>query len=139
LEVNFSFLCDYADQSGNKLTAIGIGFEAIYVRSIPAVHPLFFAVISLKFSSTEVGEKRLGMHLIDGDGKDVIKPIEAALKVQAPPMGFLYRNQRIALALQRVSFPAIGNYSVSWLLDGREIASIPLKVSEIPQQQQSPN
>ena len=128
-------------QSGGKLTAVGIGFDAIYARSIPAVHPLFFAVISLKFSSTEAGEKRLGMHLIDGDGKDVIKPIEAALKVQAPPMGFLYRNQRIALALQRVSFPAIGSYSVSWLLDGREIASIPLKVSELPrqQQQQSPN
>ena len=135
MEINFAFLCDYADQSGNKLTAIGIGFDAIYARSVPATHPLFFAVLSIKFSATEVGEKRLGMHLIDGDGKDIIKPIEAALQVEPPPVGFVHRIQRIALAMQRVTFPSVGDYSVSWLLDGREIASIPLKVSEAPQQQ----
>ena len=51
MEVNFAFLCDYADQSGAKMTAIGIGFDTIYATRVPAVHALFFSVISLKSRS----------------------------------------------------------------------------------------
>jgi len=134
MEVNFAFLCDYADQSGGKMTAIGIGFDTIYAAKMPAAHPLFFSVISMKFSTTEVGQKRIGMRLIDQDGQNVIPPMDTTVNVLPPPSGFLYRTQRIALALQGVTFQKYGDYSISWLLDGQELKSVNLKVTA-PRQQ----
>ena len=133
MEVNFAFLCDYADQSGAKMTAIGIGFDTIYSAKVPAMHPLFFSVISIKFSTTEVGQKRIGMRLIDDDGQNAVPPMDTTINVAPPPPGFLYRTQRIALALQGVTFKKYGDYSVCWLLEGQEIKTVNLKVVEPPQ------
>ncbi len=132
MEVNFAFLCDYADQSGGKMSAIGIGFDTIYAAKVPATHPLFFSVISIKFSATEAGSKQVGMHLIDEDGKSVVPPLDTTIKVGPPPTGFLYRNQRIALAMHGITFPRYGDYAVSWLVGGQEIKTIPLKVAPPP-------
>jgi len=132
LDVNYAFLCDYADQSGGKLGALGIGFDTIYAPKVPATHAVFFAVISIRFSSTEVGLKQVGMHLIDEDGKAVVPPLDANINVASPPPGLLYKNQRIALAMYGVSFPRYGDYSVRWLLGDQEIKNIPLKVVPPP-------
>jgi hypothetical protein len=132
VEVNFAFLCDYADPSGPKLSALGIGFDIIYAPKVPATHPLFFAVISIKFSTVEVGPKQVGMHLIDEDGRDVVPPVETTINVGSPPPGFLYKTQRIALGMHGVTFPRYGDYAISWLLGGQEIKSIPLKVAPPP-------
>ena len=132
MEVNFAFLCDYADQSGGKMSAIGIGFDTIYALNVPATHPLFFSVISIKFSSTEVGQKLIGMRLIDQDGNNVVPPLDATVNVTQPPPGFLYRNQRIALAMHGVNFPSHGDYAISWLLDGQEIKTVHIKVAPPP-------
>ena len=132
MEVNFAFLCDYADQSGGKISAIGVGFDTIYAGNVPAKHPLFFSVISIKFSTTEAGPKRVGMHLIDADGNNVVPPLDTTINVGSPPPGFLYRNQQIALAMHGVTFPHYGDYTVSWLVDGQEIKVVPLRVAQPP-------
>jgi len=132
LEVNFAFLCDYADQSGGKMAAIGIGFDTIYAAKVPARHQLFFSVISIKFGTTEAGPKQVGMHLIDEDGKDVVPPLDATINVGSPPPGFLYRTQQIALVMHGVTFQRYGDYAVSWLVGGQEIKAITLKVAPPP-------
>ena len=132
MEVNFAFLCDYADPSGGKITAVGLGFDTIYATRIPTTHPLFFSVISIKFSSTEAGPKQVGMRLIDDDGNNVVPPLDATINIDSPPPGFLYRNQQIALAMPGVTFPHYGDYAVSWLVNGQEIKVLPLKVAQPP-------
>lgn len=135
MEVNFAFLCDYADNSGSKMTAVGIGFDTIYAVKEPASHPLFYSVISIKFSSTEVGQKRIGMCLIDEDGANIIPPMESVINVANPPAGFLSRTQRIALALHGVTFLRYGDYTISWLIEGQEIKTVSLRIATPPQQQ----
>lgn len=132
MEVNFAFLCDYADQSGGKMAAIGLGFDTIYSTRIPVTHPLFFSVISIRFSSTEAGPKQVGMRLIDEDGNNVVPPLDTTINVGSPLPGFLYRNQQIALAMHRVTFPRYGDYALSWLVGGQEIKVVPLKVAQPP-------
>ena len=131
MDVDFAFLCDYADNSG-KLSAFGIGIDTIYAATVPAVHPLLYAVIALRFSTVEVGQKRLGVRIIDADGKPMVPPLDATINVAPPSHGYTYRIQRIALALHRVRFPGYGDYSVSWLVDGQEVKSTPLKVAPPP-------
>jgi hypothetical protein len=132
LEVNFAFLCDYADQSGGKMSAIGLGFDTIYAANVPVRHSLFFSVISIKFSATEAGPKRVGMYLIDEDGNNVVPPLDTTINVSSPAPGFLYRNQQIALAMHGVTFPRYGDYTVSWLVGGQEIKVVSLKVAQPP-------
>ena len=128
MEVNFAFLCDYAAQSGGKMTAVGIGINTLYAPGIPYKHPLFFSVISIKFSGTEVGEKQMGMHLIDEDGNAVIPPLDATIRVGSPVKGLQYRNQNMVLQLRDVMFPKYSDYTISWLLGGQEIKTVPLRV-----------
>lgn len=130
--MNFAFLCDYADQSGGKLGAFGIGIDIIYAPKMPATHRLFFAVISIRFSSTETGTKQVGIRLIDADGKDVVPPLDTTINVTSPPPGFLHKDQRLALGMHNVAFPAYGDYSVRWLVSGQEVKNIPLRVAPPP-------
>lgn len=132
MEVNYAFLCDYADTTG-KVTAVGIGINTIYAPKVPIRHPLFYAVIELSFSGVETGEKRLGVRIIDADGRAVVPPLDAPLNVASPPAGYLHMVQRIALALHGVEFRAYGDYSVHWLVDGHEVKTVPLRVAAPPQ------
>ena len=77
MEVNFSFLCDYADNSGGKLTAVGIGFDTIYTRTVPATHPMLYAVAGLQFSSVETGSKQIGIRIVDADGNEIAPAVNA--------------------------------------------------------------
>lgn len=131
MEVNYAFLCDYADNSG-KLAAFGIGIDTIYAPAVPTVHPLFYAVIALRFSSVEVGQKQIGVRIIDADGNNVMPPLDATINVQPPPPYYTYRVQRIATALHGISFPKYGDYSISWLVNGQEVNQVPLKVAPPP-------
>ncbi len=131
MEVSFAFLCDYADQTA-KLTAIGIGFDTIYAPKVPATHPVFFAVIALRFSVVEVGQKKLGVRIIDADGKGIVPALDTTISVERPAEGYTHGTQRIALGLHGITFPDYGDYSVSWLLDGNEVAQVPLKVAPPP-------
>lgn len=132
LELMFAFLCDYADNSSGKLTAVGIGVDTIYAHQVPAQHPLLYGVIGLRFGIVEVGQKQLGVRIIDADGNNIVPPLDSTLNVAPPPAGYLNRNLRIALALQGLLFPRYGDYSVSWLLGGQQVASVPLKVAPPP-------
>lgn len=138
MEVNFAFLCDYADQSGGKTSALGIGFDTIYAASVPASHPLFFAVISIRFNSVEIGAKRIGVSVIDADGQNIVSPIDATFELEPPPAGFTYRNQGLALSFYGVQFPRYGDYSVSWLVDSLEVKHVSLRVAPPPSRNAQP-
>lgn len=132
MDLAFAFLCDYADQSSGKLTAVGIGFDTIYARDLPVSHPSMYAVIGLRFASTEVGVKRLGLRIIDSDGTNIVPPLDSNINVEQPPVGYINRNLRVALGLHGVIFKSFGDYAVSFLLDGREVGRVPFKVSVPP-------
>ena len=132
MEVSFAFLCDYADQSGSKMSAIGVGIDTIYARSVPTTHPLLFAVIGLQFTSVETGQKQIGIRVIDSDGNNVVPPLDGTVNVEPPPSGYTYRTQRIALGLHGIPFQHYGDYSIRWLVGGQEVKSAPVKVAPPP-------
>lgn len=132
VEVAFAFLCDYADTSGPKLTVVGVGLDTIHATEVPAKHHLMYAVAGFTFTraETQTGRKQVGIHMVDADGVPVMPAIKLEMPVEAPLAGYNYRTQRIALALQGLTFPKFGDYSVSWLLDGIEVKTLPLKVAQ---------
>lgn len=133
MEVTFAFLCDYADNAGGKLTAVGIGFDTIYATAVPATHRSFYAVISLRFSSVEVGTNGIGVRLVDADGHDIAPAIDQQMNVAPPPAGYTYRTLRVVFGLGGVRFENFGDYALVWLVNGQEASRVSLKVAEPPQ------
>ena len=132
LEYLYSFLCDFADNSGAKLTAVGIGFDTIYARSVPATHLSLYSVLSLRFSSVETGSKQISLVLVDADGNLLGAQVDGAIQVNTPSPGYTYRTARIVMALFNIRFSSFGDYAVVWTVDGHEVARNPVKVAEPP-------
>jgi hypothetical protein len=132
MNVEYAFLCDYADSS-NKLTAVGIGIDSIYVGVLPVIHPQLFVVLALKFTASETGRKRaFEVHLQDADAKDIIPPITGDLDIQTPAEGMSYRTHRVVNALYGLKLEQFGNYQISWLIDGNEAHSLHFRVIQGP-------
>ena len=132
MNVEYAFLCDYA-QSGNKLTAVGIGIDSIYAENVPAVHPQLFTVLAVKFTTNETRRvKAFEMHLQDADGKDIIPPLANSLNVPAPAVGMTYRTSCIVNGLYGIQFERFGDYQVSWLIDGIEAHALHFRVAARP-------
>ena len=131
MDVAFSFVCDYADNS-SKLTAVGIGFDTIYAPEIPLTHPVFYVVAAFRFSAVETGQKTVEVHIINADGGDIVPPLRTQIDVGRPAVGYRNNVRRMALGLHGVTFPDYGDYEIAWLIDGHQASLIPLKVAPPP-------
>ena len=135
MNVEYAFLCDYADP-GNKLTAVGIGIDSIYVVDVPAVHTQIFAVLALKFTLNETRSTRtFKVHLQDADANNIIPPITGHFSILAPADGMSYRTHRIINAIYNLKFEKLGDYQVSWLIDDTEVHSLHFRVTKRPASQ----
>ena len=130
MNVDFAFICDYADVTG-KINALGIGFDTILAATAPAKHPTFFLVMQLRTNVVEAGEKNIEVHLIDEDGKEIIPPLKGKFNIPRPSSG-TESTGRIAMRFDNVEFPRYGAYSLHVVVEGQEKIRIPLKVSPPP-------
>jgi hypothetical protein len=132
LQVRFTFLCDFAQDSGNgKINALGIGFDHFFVSNLGEPVPPFYLVINMEGNRSEAGPKRVEIHLMDSDGKPVTPPLQGDLILQAPPHG-LKTGAGLILCYNQIIFPKYGSYSLSILVNGDELKNIPLEVSQPP-------
>ena len=129
MQVDFAFICDYAEAK-DKINALGIGFSRIYAKKMPARHAHFSLVAQLKFIRIEAGTKKVQVNLIDADGASIIPPINTQLEVKPPPQGVLESKTRLVMEFGNVEFKKYGDYSIRLNMDGQEIVSIPLVVTQ---------
>lgn len=130
MQCEFFFVCDYAQQSGGKLHAIGIGWNVILAPMLPVTQCISFAA-NIRGSIAEVGTKDVALRLIDADGVDVMPPFQVQIAFDVkPPL----REGRIELALQLngVEFKKYGSYAAHLLIQGYEIGNWPFDVTEMP-------
>ncbi len=130
MEVDFAFLCDYADASG-KLTAVGIGFDQIFAPQVPCTHGLMHVVAQLRASVAEEGTKQLTLRFLDADGADVIPAFSADIEVRSPVPGS-EATARFNCGLPNVTFEKYGDYAIHILIDGNEMQRIPFAVVSPP-------
>ncbi|HDS73989.1 MAG TPA: hypothetical protein ENN56_00460 [Firmicutes bacterium] len=127
MDLEFAFLCDYADLGNNKLHAMGIGIDTLYLESVPSLHPGFVAVVSIRFQRTEIGEKPSNLVIMGPDGEIVAKA-DGTLSVKSGHGPGNTSIHRLIVALRPIPIQRFGPYSVRCVVNGQEIANIPFQV-----------
>jgi len=131
MDVVFSFICDYAQASGGKVNALGIGFDTIHAASIPTTHRQFFLVAKLRADAVEVGEKTLTVTLIDADGKTVSDPMNGKLDIRVAP-GAIETSANFLVGFDNIQFQHYGTYALHVTVDGHSLIRIPITVAPVP-------
>ncbi len=136
MEIEAFLLCDCATAGGGKLNVLG-AFEIIWTRQMPAVHPACAVVTRARFSKIEQGQHNVRITIIDEDGNIIGPDLKDAISVKVPPNeDSIIRN--LILNIHGLRFNQPGQYRVDLSIDGQQVASLPLKVREVPKQPQMP-
>jgi len=132
MDIQVAVLCDAATDYKGKLNLLGT-FNSVHARELPANYPQCSIVLRVVFKLVEEGSHKLRINFVDEDGKFVMPSIELPFEVKVPENdSFAYRN--FILNIQRLKFEKFGQHAVDIAIDGRQEASIPLEVKQIPEQ-----
>ncbi len=133
METAYQFLADYAADQGGKIYAVGAGFDTIMASSVPVRHEQMTLVCGLRYSAMEFGERHLEAHLIDADGKDVVPPFRGAAMLPRVGDG-TGGSHRLLFRWINVELPRFGAYAAILTLDGAEVANVPFRLAQRPEQ-----
>ena len=131
MDCQFAFLCDYGQESGGKLHALGVGWDTIYAGTLPARHPMMCFIARLSGTIVEAGTKELGIRIIDADGLDIVPPISQAIPFEVKPPQ-LSGNINVVINLGGLLLPKYGPYALHLTVQGQDIKTVPFRVSEGP-------
>lgn len=130
MEIPIATLCDAATDYAGKLNLLG-SFDTVLTTKFPAVHPQCAIALRFVFNKAEEGNRVFRLTFVNEDGKIVMPAIELAIDVKIPDeVNYLSRN--LIINLQQLKFDTAGQYAVEVLMDGQQVASIPLLVRQTP-------
>ena len=136
MEIEAFLLCDCATAGGGKLNVLG-AFDGIWVKQWPAVHPACAVVTRARFSKYEEGRHDVRITIIDADGNVIGPDLKDAISITIQPNeDSIVRN--LILNIHGLRFNKAGQYRVDLTIDDEQVASLPLKVREVPKRPQSP-
>ncbi len=136
MEIEAFLLCDCATAGGGKLNILG-AFDIIWTKQIPAVHPSCAVVARARFSKFEEGMHDVRITIIDEDGNIIGPDLKDAISITVPPNeDSIIRN--MILNIHGLRFNKYGQYRVDLTIDDQQVASLPLKVREVPKRTPSP-
>jgi hypothetical protein len=121
-----TILCDDVRQEvGGKFSLMGL-FETIHAAVFPAVHPRFAVVNEWRGGRGEFTAK---IRLLTPDRGQVIAESESKISLYSETQ----RHRDITIRMN-TTFKAPGTYWIEMLLDGEQIAVVPLPVQQVSQQ-----
>jgi hypothetical protein len=132
MKIEVFALCDAATDNRGKLNILGT-FDQIYSANMPVVHPACAIALRIRFDKMEEGAHKVNLQLVDPDGRPVFQPMEGEVR---PRMADDVESVAVNLILnfQHVKFEAFADYQINLAIDDLSVASLPLRVRELPQQ-----
>ncbi len=125
MHVELFALCDYAQESAGKLTALGI-FDAISVREFPAIHPILCLCARIRFPVYELGQRSIHVEISDNQGQHLVPPLDGRVSIDG--IGGDSACANVTLTLFNIKMERECSWRVSLSVDGQERAAIPLYI-----------
>lgn len=132
MKIEVFCLCDAATDNRGKLNILGT-FDQIYAAKMPVVHPACAIALRIRFDKMEEGTHTVNLQMVDPDGRPVFQPMAGEVH---PRMADEVDSVAVNLILnfQHVKFEDYADYQIDLALDGQSVASLPLRVRELPKQ-----
>lgn len=128
MNTKLAFLCDSAFDDRGKLHALGIDIDTVQGDAFPLRHPRFIIVCVVEYSIAEAGDKRMQIRLLNPDAHDAMEPISQGISFSRRE-GVVDASARIIAELNEVTFQEAGPHAFHLLIDGNEMARLPINVS----------
>ncbi len=123
-------LCDAATDQQGKLNVIG-AFDNIFAKEMPVRHPSCSIASRIRFEKSEEGEHLVKVSIIDADGNPIGPKPEGKITVRVSD-NVDSAVVNLILNLQGIEFKQYGRYQIDLVIDGNIHASLPLRVSCVP-------
>ncbi len=132
MKIEAFLLCDAATDQHGKLNVLG-AFENIYAKQVPFKYPACAVVARIRFEQIEEGEHKIRLNIIDQDGTSIGPKLEGKISVKSAPM-LDSTVANIILNIHGLEYKEFGKYRVDIAVDGNMLASLPVRVCEVPNQ-----
>jgi uncharacterized protein DUF6941 len=144
-----AFLADSAEAVQGKIYALGIGWNTIYARAFPVIHPRVAVGMTIHVPYTATNQMHsISLHLqtqdqvrvplgerpgADGEGSGVVQELSGQFNVGRPPLLPPGDEQVVALAMtiNGLQFPKPDLYSWVISIDGAEVRRLPMRVQQL--------
>src|ERR1041384_1583588 len=120
---------DAATEHAGKLNIIGT-FDSLRAFEAPISHPQCAIAGRLRFEEIEEGEHRVVLTFADEDGNIVMPKFDSKMAVKFLP-GQRTVTSHFVILIQQVRLPKFGEYTIDLAIDGRQLGSLPLYVTQI--------
>ncbi|MCI0499159.1 MAG: hypothetical protein L0Y36_05715 [Planctomycetales bacterium] len=132
MNVEAFLLCDAATDQHGKLNVLG-AFDNIFFKQMPARQPSCSVATRIRFDKIEEGLHSFRIHIINQDGVNIGPKLEGKIDTRpAPNLDSVVTN--VILNIQGLEFKQKGKYRIDLAVDGQIQASLPLWVSQVPEQ-----
>ena len=129
MEIEIFTLCDFAQDNNGKLTVVGT-FDNINSKQFPVTQPNFCVACRLRFAEKEAGTHDMRLRFIDGNGNELLQPIQGQMNIPAAKNG-QYSTVNLVFNLNNIKFEKAGRYSFELYIDDEWESGLPLFVSQI--------
>lgn len=102
-------------------------FQHVWVAGFPAVHPRTHLVLRVRGRRTEIGVHELRIRFLDEAGHELAGG-EGTVQFGEPPAG-VTDVEAVAVLVFDLPLPAPGTYAFEALLDGANLARVPVVAS----------
>ncbi|MDR2630946.1 MAG: hypothetical protein LBC60_08500 [Spirochaetaceae bacterium] len=120
----FTF-CDFAQESGGKLTIIGT-FDTIVSKNFPCIHPQLSVVIRLRFDIWEFANHTFRIETRDLNGELNMETISGNVDVKG--VGNATAVSHLVFSISNLQFKSSGVVNFVLYMDDKELTSIPLYI-----------
>jgi len=125
IKIELFTFCDFAQESGGKLTIVGT-FDNIISRNFPCVHPQLSVVIRLRFDIWEFGSHAFRIECRNLDGQLTMEAINGNIEVKGA--GNASAVSHLVFSITNLHFKEPVVINMVLFIDEKEIDSIPLYI-----------
>ena len=104
-------------------------FDTLCAREFPVVHPHCSLVVRMIFEPQDAGQHTVLIRCLDPGGKECIPPYNPVVEEAFPSSFIPFVTRNIVLNLQRLRIEKPGVFHWNIEMDGRLLASLPLRVT----------
>jgi len=117
--------CDFAQESGGKLTIVGT-FDTIISRNFPCVHPQLSVVIRMRYDLWEFGAHTFRIETRDLEGEMSMEAITGNIDVKG--VGNASAVSHLVFNISNLHIKNHGLVNFILFIDDKEIGSLPLYI-----------